>query len=165
MPEARSSQSLAGIDFGFPKNHYNHLQEFACPMRCTMRNCLVGLSFLCLWIGFVAGAQSQQKKERKKPPAYTNAKEAGPDFAIQGEYTGEVQHGDEAFRFGAQVIALGEGKFRIKFLKGGLPGAGWDGSTLYFADAATKDGKTTLAGRLKSKEGETKQYQGTISDG
>ena len=129
-----------------------------------MRIWLVGLSLLCLAIGFQASAFSQEKKQ-KRPPAFTNAKEAGPDFAIQGEYVGEVQHGDQVIPFAAQVIAQGHGKFRIKFLKGGLPGDGWDGSTLYFADAATKEGKTTLAGKIKTEEGEVKQYQGTIANG
>jgi hypothetical protein len=128
-----------------------------------MRNWLVGLSVLCLWIGLVAGAQSQEKKQRKKPPAYTNAKEAGPDFAIQGEYAGGVQPGD--IPFGAQVIALGKSKFRIKFLKGGLPGAGWDGKTVYFADAASKDGEITYSGKAKIKEDQVMEYKGTSRAG
>ena len=130
-----------------------------------MRNWLVGLSVLCLWIGLVAGAQSQEKKERKKPPVYTSAKEAGPDFAIQGEYVGDVQHGDKSYTYGAQVIALGNGKFRVKFLKGGLPGDGWDGIADLATDAVTKDGKTTFAGEIKNKQGESKKYDGTIGDG
>jgi hypothetical protein len=45
---------------------------------------------------------------------FTNPAEAGPDFAAQGEYEGTG--------IGAQVIALGEGKFRIVAFAGGLPG-------------------------------------------
>ena len=128
-----------------------------------MRNWLAGLGLLCLWIGLISSVQSQQKKER--PPAYTDAKQAGPDFVIQGEYTGDVVHGDKSITFGAQVVALGKNKFKIKFLKGGLPGDGWDTKTVYLADGETKDGVTTFAGKGKIKEDQTIEYKGTISDG
>ena len=41
------------------------------------------------------------------------------DFQIQGEYTGDGM--------GAQIIALGKGRFHAVIYPGGLPGAGWDG--------------------------------------
>jgi hypothetical protein len=41
-------------------------------------------------------------------PAYLNAKDAGPDFEVQGEYAGPDDAGK---KWGLQVIALGEHKF------------------------------------------------------
>ncbi len=46
------------------------------------------------------------------------------DFAVQGEY-GQTTTGAE---WGAQVVALGGGKFDAYLLEGGLPGLGWDKS-------------------------------------
>jgi hypothetical protein len=53
---------------------------------------------------------------------FLNAKDAGFDYQVQGEYIG-VFGEDE--RWGAQVIALGGGKFTIVGYEGGLPGDGW----------------------------------------
>ena len=46
---------------------------------------------------------------------FTDPDSAGPDFAVQGEYEGH--------ECGAQVIALGDGKFHIVGWNKGLPGA------------------------------------------
>ena len=42
-----------------------------------------------------------------------------PDFALQGEYTDSTR--------GLQVIALGDGDFKVVVYTDGLPGAGWNG--------------------------------------
>ncbi len=49
---------------------------------------------------------------------FTDPDAAGPDFAVQGEYEGEES--------GAQVIALGGGKFHVVGWENGLPGVSED---------------------------------------
>lgn len=76
--------------------------------------------------------------------AYTNPAEAGPDFQVQGEYTGEIQSDGGAEKWGAQVIALGDGRFDCVGYRGGLPGAGWDGSEKQRASGQRAGEVTTL---------------------
>lgn len=51
---------------------------------------------------------------------------AGAEYHLQGEYAGDLgQSGEETHRWGAQVVARGDGKFHIVAYQGGLPGDGW----------------------------------------
>lgn len=115
----------------------------------------------------LSGAPAQEKKDEKKDPpkkkeriAIAEPKGAAkdPDFAIQGEYEGTAPNSTD--KTGAQVIARGEGQFAVKILKGGLPGAGWDGKGVMNATAETKGGKVTV-----SLKGGGKEVTGTIADG
>jgi hypothetical protein len=135
-----------------------------------MRYWLCGGVCLCLFGMTLATADSQEKKKPKPNPTYTSEKEAGPDFAIQGEYVGDVEkQNGEKYKIGGQVVALGDGKFRVKFHLGGLPGAGWDGKSVRLAQAETKDGQTALYGKLTDPapkaKGAPKDISGTIADG
>ena len=76
-------------------------------------------------------------------PAFTNPAEAGPDFAVQGEYVGDAH----AEKWGVQVIALGDGKFSLVGFKGGLPGEGWQrGDDTRQAEGELKGDVCTLRG-------------------
>ncbi len=56
--------------------------------------------------------------DKPKHETFTDPAHAGPDYSSQGEYKNDWG--------GAQVIALGDDKFRLVTYHGGLPGAGWD---------------------------------------
>src|SRR4051812_29602033 len=100
-----------------------------------------------------AGAQNKQaKKPAAKKNVFTSAAEAGPDFQVQGEYEGAGGKGGHA----AQVVALGDGKFDVYLLTGGLPGAGWDRKGRQKVSGRTELGKTVLKGA---------GWSGTIADG
>ncbi len=96
-----------------------------------MKTSLLSLSLLTI----VAVANAAEKNE-----VAIEVAQAGPDFALQGEYDG----GDA--KIGVQVIALGDGKFRACIEPGGLPGAGSDGKTNKIEiEAAAQDGKLTFS--------------------
>ncbi len=81
-------------------------------------------TLLPLMLAFAVLAADDKPKDaapaKPKPVAqtFTDPAQAGPDYADQGEYKNDWG--------GAQVIALGEDKFRLVSYKGGLPGDGWD---------------------------------------
>lgn len=82
-------------------------------MRKTLLSGCVCLALMTGFTGVVFAADGN--------PAYTSVAEAGADYALQGEYLGEI----DGTKSGAQVIALGDGKFDAVGYKGGLPGDGW----------------------------------------
>lgn len=92
--------------------------------------------------------------EDKKRESFLDAKEAGPDFQIQGEYIGKL--GD--MPIGVQLIARGDGKFDGVTFVGGLPGAGFD----------PENGRK-LPSRFETKDGVTKAsgdgYEATVANG
>jgi hypothetical protein len=78
-----------------------------------------------------------------KHVAFTDPEKAAPDFQVQGEYVGRI--GGE-LPVGVQVIALGKHEFQGVFYTGGLPGAGWNESTVFHIKGKTHDGKTNFHG-------------------
>ena len=79
-------------------------------------------------------------------PTYLDAASAGKDYLIQGEYVGVVDGGQT---WGAQVIALGNGKFHCVGYPDGLPGDGYKPGTAKRESDGALDGNTA---KLKGDE-------------
>jgi hypothetical protein len=77
-------------------------------------------SLLSLAVATALFAADDKPKAPAKPEAetFTDPAKAGQDYVDQGEYKNDWG--------GAQVIALGDNKFRMVSYRGGLPGEGWD---------------------------------------
>jgi hypothetical protein len=107
---------------------------------------LLRRSFFVLFILATCALSAGEQKT-----AVIDIEKADADFAIQGEYTGDVTiPGRDTFKAGMQVIARGNGKFHAEFLSGGLPGDGWDKGKKIPLDGETTDGVTTLKGTVGS---------------
>ena len=83
-------------------------------------------------------------------PTFTDPAEAGPDFLVQGEYVGIYKTEKGEAKCGAQVIALGDGKFRAVGYPGGLPGDGWNGRTKFVCEGEMADGTVRLVSEAGS---------------
>jgi hypothetical protein len=123
----------------------------------TLLSCVTVVA-LCGWLSLAAQQQPAQVKVATDPA------QAGPDFPFQGEYVGET---DSKQRLGAEVIALGDGKFRVNFLPGGLRGEGGNYDKRVEASAQRDGDKVKIA----SKDGkwsatiENGRMSGTTADG
>ncbi|MDB5390934.1 MAG: putative large multi-functional protein, partial [Planctomycetaceae bacterium] len=110
-------------------------------MRSLISNlaCVTAV-FAALFVTHVIA--QDELKIKQVDETLVNDVDADPDFNTQGEYTGEL--GDA--KYGAQVIARGDGRFDAVLLVGGLPGDGWDGSERISLSGDTKDKVTTMTG-------------------
>ncbi len=118
-------------------------------MRSSVRPAvLLGLSLCASVALFVASRLPMATAADSKGIAAITIEEAkkDPDFAIQGEYVGELGDQDGKEKWGLQIIALGDAKFHAVAFRGGLPGEGWDKSDKVEVDGSTADGAVTLKG-------------------
>ena len=100
---------------------------------CLLSLCLLSLCFLNI-SAFAADTT-----------AVSDPAKADADFAVQGEYVGELETKAGQKTYGVQIIALGDAKFRAVFYAGGLPGAGWDKSKKLEVEGQTTGGETRFA--------------------
>jgi hypothetical protein len=113
----------------------------------------------------VGPAQDKPKEKPKGPPRIAVDEPAklkdDKDFAAQGDYEGLWTHIKPGTKYGAQVVALGEGKFDIKIYFGGLPGSGWNGS-----DPRLETAKRGVDGKVAfGKRGIIADEKMTVEDG
>lgn len=90
-------------------------------VRSNLRYFVLGLSLSCAAFTSLSGQLFAEDL------TIVDASKGGVDFEIQGEYLGVVE-ADSGRTWGAQVIALGDGKFHSVGFSGGLPGDGYDAS-------------------------------------
>jgi hypothetical protein len=101
-----------------------------------MRHFVQAFLMMSAIAALMASATAQEKGK-----AYADPTKVDEDFALQGEYSGQVQTQDGDLKVGAQVIALGDGKFRMVGFHGGLPGDGWAGSERREAEGTRSGGR------------------------
>ncbi len=100
---------------------------------------LLAVAMLC--------AVSTARAAEEGLPTFIDAEKAGPDFEVQGEYAGEAKTPEGPAKFGAQILALGDGKFRVVVYPGGLPGDGWKrGDDKHVAEGKMEDGLAVFRG-------------------
>ncbi len=88
-------------------------------------------------------APKPPRPPKAEGPTFLDPNEAGPDYAVQGEYTGSAGNG----KIGVQVVAMGKGQFSAVIYQGGLPGDGYTRDKKKVSiQGATKDGKTVFEG-------------------
>jgi len=88
--------------------------------------------------------KSKAEKKEKEKQAVISPKKADADFALQGEYSGELELQDRKVKHGVQIIALGDGKFRAVSYRDGLPGDGWNQTDKRKTEGKRVDGLLTF---------------------
>ena len=92
-------------------------------------------------LGLLAAASTIHAADPKIKPTFIDPESAGIDYKLQGEYEGNAG----SAKWGAQVIANGNGNFHAIFEPGGLPGSGWDGKTRYESDGKLEGDQVIFA--------------------
>jgi len=105
------------------------------------RRYMMMIGLLAVTSAFGADKKAPKKEEDPKTKiVFLDPEKAGIDYQLQGEYEGAA----EADKWGAQVIALGDGKFHAVFEPGGLPGDGWNAHFRYESEGQLEGDKVSL---------------------
>jgi hypothetical protein len=93
-------------------------------------------------------------------PIFTDPAAANDDYAVQGEYFSEDS---PLGPIGAQIIALGQGKFDGNFYIGGLPGKGWERDDEILEGEGQRDGDVVTFVRKDGEDGKAVWKDGRIA--
>ena len=110
------------------------------------------LSATAIVLAFTLSSSAANAEE-----GFTDPDAAGPDFAIQGEYEGH--------ECGAQVIALGGGKFHVVGWENGLPGVAADATKRVEIDGQLAGNRVTFQGDGWNATLEEGKLTGTSDEG
>lgn len=92
------------------------------PGGCELSVAILSTLLLLLTVGVSPAAAQNKGQTLSEAEAKKDA-----DYAVQGEYIGQGNSGDDDSKIGIQIVAQGGGKFIGVVYPGGLPGAGWTG--------------------------------------
>ena len=114
-------------------------------------------SFPCLTRALVSACSLLVLRGADEGDVFIEPTDAGPDFAVQGEYVGENS--------AAQVIALGGGKFHIVGWSHGLPGVAFEAERKTEVDAEREGERVVFAGEGWKGQIDGGTLTGTNADG
>jgi hypothetical protein len=106
----------------------------------------LGLAVTTVAVVGMTLSQGQAQDQKKIVAITIEEAQKDPDFAIQGEYSGELGDEEGKKKWGLQIIALGDGKFRAVAYSGGLPGDGWDKEQKVEVDGSASNGVASFVG-------------------
>ncbi len=85
-------------------------------------------------------AEPKKAADPKHALTFMSPEQVPAEYNLFGEYAGTAG----SAKWGAQVIALGDGKYHAVFEPGGLPGEGWDAKNRYESEGMLEEGKVAL---------------------
>src|SRR3954468_16297957 len=95
--------------------------------------------FLPVLMAATVWAADKEDTSKTKDVTFLDPQKAGRDYADQGEYKNDWG--------GAQIIALGNDRFRMISYRGGLPGDGWDKEFKQEVEGKRDEGKVVFDGK------------------
>ncbi len=101
---------------------------------------------LSFTLGLLLAVPLWAQDEDAPKKAYQDAASAGTRFAVQGEYSGDINVDGNTMKLGVQVVAGAKNSLKFTAYLGGLPGDGWSGADPLLGRGEIKGNKAILTG-------------------